>query len=230
MTKSAPSSAAPRSVVVANVALAPMASLSLCASASIFGSGAGSMSSRTRCIRPARGCEEVGHELRRPLVAATADDRHLSPHAATVPFASARHLVVRRRGCRRQAGPGPSPRRGRRRRHRARARCQLTCKAAAHARSSASPLVPQLAARLTLRPASPPGHRTRRTRPWPPRPPGDHGTRTPGAPAPPGPRPRRRHRAGPRRRGGACRRATLAARDDPHRSRPGHARAWRAAA
>ncbi len=50
MTKSAPSSAACRSVDVAIVALAPMASFSLCASASILGSGAGSMSSSTRCM------------------------------------------------------------------------------------------------------------------------------------------------------------------------------------
>ena len=55
MTKSAPSSAAPRSVVVATVALAPIASLSLWASDSILGSGAGSMSSSTRCMPASAG-------------------------------------------------------------------------------------------------------------------------------------------------------------------------------
>ena len=44
MTKSAPSSATFRSVVAAMVALASRASFTLCASASILGSGAGSMS------------------------------------------------------------------------------------------------------------------------------------------------------------------------------------------
>ncbi len=50
MTKSAPSRALRRSVVVATLALAPIASFSLWASASILGSGAGSMSSSTRCM------------------------------------------------------------------------------------------------------------------------------------------------------------------------------------
>ncbi len=47
ITKSAPSSARSWSVVVAKVALAPMASLSRRASATIFSSGTGSMSSST---------------------------------------------------------------------------------------------------------------------------------------------------------------------------------------
>ena len=55
MTKSAPSRAAWRSVVAAMVALASMASLSLWASASIFGSGAGSMSWSTRCMPASAG-------------------------------------------------------------------------------------------------------------------------------------------------------------------------------
>ncbi len=55
MTKSAPSSARRRSVVVATVALASMASSSLWASASILGSGAGSMSSSTRCMPASAG-------------------------------------------------------------------------------------------------------------------------------------------------------------------------------
>ena len=55
MTKSAPSSAARRSVVVATVAWAPMASFSLWANACILGSGAGSMSSSTRCIPASAG-------------------------------------------------------------------------------------------------------------------------------------------------------------------------------
>ncbi len=55
MTKSAPSRDAPRSVVVLTVALAPMASFSLWASASILGNGAGSMSSSTRCMPASAG-------------------------------------------------------------------------------------------------------------------------------------------------------------------------------
>ncbi len=55
MTKSAPSRAAWRSVVVATVALAPMASFNLWASASILGSGAGSMSWSTRCMPDSAG-------------------------------------------------------------------------------------------------------------------------------------------------------------------------------
>ena len=55
MTKSAPSRAMGRSVVAAMVALASMASLSLWASASILGSGAGSMSWSTRCMPASAG-------------------------------------------------------------------------------------------------------------------------------------------------------------------------------
>ena len=55
MTKSAPPSAEPRSVVVATVALASMASLRLRASASILGNGAGSMSWSTRCMPASAG-------------------------------------------------------------------------------------------------------------------------------------------------------------------------------
>ena len=55
MTKSAPSRACRRSVVVTTVACVPMASLSLRASASILGSGAGSTSSSTRCMPASAG-------------------------------------------------------------------------------------------------------------------------------------------------------------------------------
>ncbi len=55
ITKSAPSSAAPRSVDVSTVAFASMASLSLWANASILGNGAGSMSSSTRCMPASAG-------------------------------------------------------------------------------------------------------------------------------------------------------------------------------
>ena len=55
MTKSAPSRAVRRSVVLATVALAPMASFSWWASASILGRGAGSMSSSTRCMPASAG-------------------------------------------------------------------------------------------------------------------------------------------------------------------------------
>ena len=55
MTKSAPSSAAFWSVVEAIVALAPRASFTLCASASILGRGAGSTSSSTRCMPASAG-------------------------------------------------------------------------------------------------------------------------------------------------------------------------------
>ena len=55
ITKSAPSRDVARSVVAAMVALAPIASFSLWASASILGSGVGSMSSSTRCIPASAG-------------------------------------------------------------------------------------------------------------------------------------------------------------------------------
>ena len=55
ITKSAPSRARPRSVVVLTVALASNASLTLWANASILGRGAGSMSSSTRCMPESAG-------------------------------------------------------------------------------------------------------------------------------------------------------------------------------
>ena len=70
-------------MVAAIVALAPRASLTLWASASIFGSGVGvDVLEHEVHAGQRRRAEEVGHQLGAPLVAPAADDRHLGAHAA----------------------------------------------------------------------------------------------------------------------------------------------------